>query len=47
MLIPLSSNITEAFKTPGKLRGKTPHTARKINATESRVVGLLERLFSL
>ncbi|KAM0524651.1 hypothetical protein ACHAPE_000749 [Trichoderma viride] len=22
-------NITEAFKTPGKLRGKTPHTARK------------------
>lgn len=47
MLIPLSSNITEVFKTPGKLRGKTPHTARKVNAIESRVVGLLQRPFSL
>lgn len=45
MLIPLSSNITEAFKTPGKLRGKPPHTARKVNAVESRMVGLLERPF--
>ncbi|KAK4068553.1 uncharacterized protein Triagg1_7201 [Trichoderma aggressivum f. europaeum] len=30
-------NITEAFKTPGKLRGKTPHTIRKANAAETRV----------
>ncbi|KAM0261650.1 hypothetical protein ACHAQJ_002101 [Trichoderma viride] len=30
-------NITEAFKTPGKLRGKTPHTIRKATAVESRV----------
>ncbi|KAL7922372.1 hypothetical protein ACQKWADRAFT_293277 [Trichoderma austrokoningii] len=30
-------NITEVFKTPGKLRGKTPNTARKANAIESRV----------
>ncbi|KAL7950306.1 hypothetical protein V8C42DRAFT_310119 [Trichoderma barbatum] len=30
-------NITEAFKTPGKLRGKTPHTTRKLNVAETRV----------
>ncbi|KAL7938133.1 hypothetical protein V8C35DRAFT_291012 [Trichoderma chlorosporum] len=30
-------NITEVFKTPGKLRGKTPHTTRKANAAETRV----------
>ncbi|KAL7916086.1 hypothetical protein GGI35DRAFT_431628 [Trichoderma velutinum] len=30
-------NITEVFKTPGKLRGKTPHTIRKANAAETRV----------
>ncbi|PKK42138.1 hypothetical protein CI102_14495 [Trichoderma harzianum] len=30
-------NITEAFKTPSKLRGKTPHTTRKANAAETRV----------
>ncbi|KAL9630606.1 MAG: hypothetical protein Q9204_004635 [Flavoplaca sp. TL-2023a] len=29
-------NITEAFKTPGKLRGKTPRTARKRNPLEIR-----------
>ncbi|TFB03605.1 Inner centromere protein-related protein pic1 [Trichoderma ghanense] len=29
-------NITEAFKTPGKLRGKTPHAARKGIAAEAR-----------
>ncbi|KAL7796590.1 hypothetical protein V8C37DRAFT_372301 [Trichoderma ceciliae] len=29
-------NITEAFKTPGKLRGKTPHTIRKAGAIETR-----------
>lgn len=33
-----SSNFTEVFKTPGKLRGKTPRTARKRNVDESRVV---------
>ncbi|GFP53261.1 hypothetical protein TASIC1_0002044500 [Trichoderma asperellum] len=30
-------NITEAFKTPGKLRGNPSHTARKVNAAESRM----------
>ncbi|KAA6414749.1 MAG: hypothetical protein FRX48_01499 [Lasallia pustulata] len=30
-------NVTEIFKTPGKLRGKTPRTARKRNPLESRV----------
>ncbi|TVY14643.1 Inner centromere protein-related protein pic1 [Lachnellula arida] len=29
-------NVAEIFKTPGKLRGKTPRTARKINPLESR-----------
>ncbi|KAL8689277.1 MAG: hypothetical protein Q9218_005020, partial [Villophora microphyllina] len=29
-------NITEVFKTPGKLRGKTPRTARKRNPLEIR-----------
>ncbi|KAL8814318.1 MAG: hypothetical protein Q9223_006449, partial [Gallowayella weberi] len=29
-------NITEVFKTPGKLRGKTPRTARKRNPLEAR-----------
>ncbi|KAI1142287.1 hypothetical protein F5Y05DRAFT_370352 [Hypoxylon sp. FL0543] len=30
-------NVAEIFKTPGKLRGKTPRTVRKINAAEARV----------
>ncbi|KAK1827628.1 inner centromere protein-related protein pic1 [Podospora conica] len=30
-------NVAELFKTPGKLRGKTPRTARKANHTENRV----------
>ncbi|PKS09080.1 hypothetical protein jhhlp_003694 [Lomentospora prolificans] len=30
-------NVAEMFKTPGKLRGKTPRTARKQNTTETRV----------
>ncbi|MCJ1380913.1 hypothetical protein MMC17_004022 [Xylographa soralifera] len=29
-------NVTEIFKTPGKLRGKTPRTARKRNPLERR-----------
>ncbi|KAI4094440.1 MAG: hypothetical protein LQ344_002189, partial [Seirophora lacunosa] len=29
-------NITEVFKTPGKLRGKTPRTARKRNPLDIR-----------
>ncbi|KAF1992595.1 hypothetical protein K402DRAFT_388240 [Aulographum hederae CBS 113979] len=29
-------NVTDIFKTPGKLRGKTPRTARKKNALEVR-----------
>ncbi|OKL61500.1 hypothetical protein UA08_03332 [Talaromyces atroroseus] len=30
-------NMTEIFKTPGKMRGKTPRTARKRNPDEARV----------
>ncbi|ROT40713.1 hypothetical protein SODALDRAFT_291070 [Sodiomyces alkalinus F11] len=30
-------NVAEIFKTPGKLRGKTPRTARKLNNGEVRV----------
>lgn len=29
-------NVADAFKTPGKLRGKTPRTARKRNPLETR-----------
>lgn len=36
----LYRNLAETFKTPGKLRGKPPHTARKQNASEARVVSL-------
>ena len=36
----LESDVTEIFKTPGKLRGKTPRTARKRNALEARQVCL-------
>ena len=32
-------DITDCFKTPGKLRGKTPRTARKRNPLEAREVG--------
>ena len=34
-------NVTEIFKTPGKLRGKTPRTARKRNPLEVREVSTL------
>ncbi|KKK13492.1 hypothetical protein ARAM_003895 [Aspergillus rambellii] len=37
-------NFTDVFKTPGKLRGKTPRTLRKRDATESRVP--LSEIFS-
>ncbi|KAF3767375.1 hypothetical protein M406DRAFT_321554, partial [Cryphonectria parasitica EP155] len=30
-------NVAEIFKTPGKLRGKTPHTTRKLYHNENRV----------
>lgn len=30
-------NVTDVFKTPGKLRGKTPRTGRKRHARESRI----------
>ncbi|RHZ57303.1 uncharacterized protein CDV56_106075 [Aspergillus thermomutatus] len=30
-------NFTDVFKTPGKLRGKTPRTARKRNINENRI----------
>ena len=36
----MGRNVTEIFKTPGKLRGKTPRTARKRNPLESRAVGV-------
>lgn len=36
----LIRNVAELFKTPGKLRGKTPRTARKANPGEDRVVSL-------
>lgn len=35
----VDSNFAEAFKTPGKLRGKTPKTIRKADLTD-RVVRL-------
>ncbi|KAJ5918043.1 hypothetical protein N7454_010418 [Penicillium verhagenii] len=38
------TNFTDVFKTPGKMRGKTPRTARKRNAEESRVP--LSEIFS-
>lgn len=34
----LLRNVADAFKTPGKLRGKTPRTARKRNPLETRAV---------
>ncbi|GLA38575.1 hypothetical protein AnigIFM63309_005874 [Aspergillus niger] len=38
------SNFADVFKTPGKLRGKTPRTVRKRDANESRVP--LSEIFS-
>ena len=37
------SNVTEIFKTPGKLRGKTPRTIKRHNALESRLVNQILR----
>ncbi|KAI0914910.1 hypothetical protein F4823DRAFT_570115 [Ustulina deusta] len=37
-------NVAEIFKTPGKLRGKTPRTVRKGNVAENRVP--LSNIFS-
>ncbi|RYO92920.1 hypothetical protein DL766_003896 [Monosporascus sp. MC13-8B] len=37
-------NVAEIFKTPGKLRGKTPRTVRKANPAENRVP--LSNIFS-
>jgi hypothetical protein len=34
----LNRNIGDIFKTPGKLRGKTPRTARKANKGDIRAV---------
>ncbi|KAB5535325.1 hypothetical protein GE09DRAFT_1143428 [Coniochaeta sp. 2T2.1] len=39
-----STTIAELFKTPGKLRGKTPRTTKKTNAGEARVP--LSNIFS-
>ncbi|KAG0160851.1 hypothetical protein PDIDSM_8382 [Penicillium digitatum] len=38
------ANFADVFKTPGKMRGKTPRTARKRNPEESRVP--LSEIFS-
>ena len=35
-MLTLSRNFADVFKTPGKLRGKTPRTARKRDALEQR-----------
>ena len=40
-LLTANRNVTEIFKTPGKLRGKTPRTARKRNPLEVREVSNL------
>jgi hypothetical protein len=32
------SDVTNVFKTPGKLKGKTPRTVRKRNVQETRIV---------
>lgn len=40
----LLRNIAEIFKTPGKLRGKTPRTARKRNALEVRAVSIFAEI---
>jgi hypothetical protein len=39
----LFRNVAEIFKTPGKLRGKTPRTARKRNPLETRAVSFVSR----
>lgn len=39
ILLTPSRNVAEIFKTPGKLRGKTPRTAKKRNPLETRAVG--------
>ena len=41
-LLTVNRNVTEIFKTPGKLRGKTPRTARKRNPLEVREVSTSE-----
>ncbi|KAJ5220493.1 hypothetical protein N7468_009697 [Penicillium chermesinum] len=38
------ANFTDVFKTPGKMRGKTPRTARKHNLEESRMVSFMSRV---
>ena len=39
-LLTANRNVTEIFKTPGKLRGKTPRTARQRNPLELREVSI-------
>ena len=38
MELMINRNVTEIFKTPGKLRGKTPRTARKRDPLQTRIV---------
>ncbi len=40
----ICSNVAEIFKTPGKLRGKTPRTARKLNPLEIRAVSRMDSI---
>lgn len=37
------SDVIEAFKTPGKLRGKTPHTARRADLLPDQTVSSATR----
>ena len=38
VMLTSNSDVANIFKTPGKLRGKTPRTARKRNAQDARIV---------
>jgi hypothetical protein len=40
----LGSDVTNVFKTPGKMRGKTPRTGRKRNAQDARIVSSFSNL---
>ena len=45
-LLIIISNVTDIFKTPGKLRGKTPRTTRKRNPLETREVRMIVQFSS-
>ena len=41
----VNSDMTNVFKTPGKMKGKTPRTNRKRNAAETRIVSTSAAVF--